>query len=41
VLAVAHHVTAAAAGHGAVRECCDLLLAASGRYDSLLQAFAG
>jgi len=41
VLAVAHHVTAAAAGHGAVRECCDLLLAATGRYDSLLQGFAG
>jgi len=41
VLAVAHHVTAAPAGHGAVRECCDLLLGACGRYDALLQAFAG
>lgn len=41
VLAVAHHTTIAPAGHGAVRECCDLLLAATGRYDALLQAFAG
>ncbi|WP_295854135.1 HAD hydrolase family protein [uncultured Xylophilus sp.] len=41
VLAVAHHVTRTQAGHGAVRECCDLLLAASGRYDDLLQAYAG
>lgn len=41
VLAVAHHVTTAGAGHGAVRECCDLLLAASGQYSRLLQAFAG
>ena len=41
VRAVSHHVTVAAAGHGAVRECCDLLLAATGRYDSLLQGFAG
>lgn len=28
--AVAHHVTAAAGGHGAVREVCDLLLTAQG-----------
>jgi 3-deoxy-D-manno-octulosonate 8-phosphate phosphatase (KDO 8-P phosphatase) len=35
--AVAHHVTRAAGGHGAARECCDLLLAAAGRYASLLQ----
>jgi 3-deoxy-D-manno-octulosonate 8-phosphate phosphatase (KDO 8-P phosphatase) len=34
--AVAHHVTAAAGGHGAARECCDLLLTASGRYAELL-----
>jgi 3-deoxy-D-manno-octulosonate 8-phosphate phosphatase (KDO 8-P phosphatase) len=34
--AVAHHVTAAAGGHGAARECCDLLLMAAGRYASLL-----
>jgi len=34
--AVAHHVTSAAAGHGAARECCDLLLMAAGRYAELL-----
>jgi 3-deoxy-D-manno-octulosonate 8-phosphate phosphatase (KDO 8-P phosphatase) len=34
--AVAHHVTAAVGGHGAARECCDLLLMAAGRYASLL-----
>ena len=34
--AVAHHVTAARGGHGAARECCDLLLTASGRYAALL-----
>jgi len=38
VLAVAHHVTTAAAGHGAARECCDILLMACGRYGEL---FAG
>jgi len=32
VRAVAQHVTAAAAGEGAVREFCDLLLMAAGRY---------
>ena len=36
VQAVAHHVTAAAGGHGAARECCDLLLTAAGRYAELL-----
>lgn len=36
VKAVAHHVTVAAGGHGAAREFCDLLLAASGRYAALL-----
>ena len=41
VRAVAHHLTTAPAGQGAVRECADLLLAASGRYDALLQEFAG
>ncbi len=30
--ALAHHVTQAAGGHGAARECCDLLLCAAGRY---------
>ena len=38
VKAVAHHVTAAPGGHGAARECCDLLLSASGQYARL---FAG
>ena len=37
VKAVAHHVTAAAGGHGAAREFCDLLLVAAGRYAGLLQ----
>ena len=37
VLAVAHHVTATAGGHGAAREFCDLLLIAAGRYAALLQ----
>ena len=36
VRAVAHHVTAAAGGHGAAREFCDLLLVAAGRYAGLL-----
>ncbi len=37
VKAVASHVTAAAGGHGAARECCDLLLTAAGQYARLLQ----
>jgi 3-deoxy-D-manno-octulosonate 8-phosphate phosphatase (KDO 8-P phosphatase) len=37
VRAVAHHVTSARGGQGAARECCDLLLMASGRYAALLQ----
>jgi len=36
VKAVVHHVTAAAGGHGAAREFCDLLLIAAGRYATLL-----
>ena len=36
VKAIAHHVTRAAGGHGAARECCDLLLCAAGRYAGLL-----
>ncbi len=36
VRARAHHVTRAFGGHGAARECCDLLLAAAGRYADLL-----
>ena len=38
VRAVVHHVTAATGGHGAVRECCDLLMMAAGRYAQSLQA---
>lgn len=36
VKAIAHHVTALPGGHGAARECCDLLLQACGRYAQLL-----
>jgi 3-deoxy-D-manno-octulosonate 8-phosphate phosphatase (KDO 8-P phosphatase) len=39
VKAAAHHVTAAAGGHGAAREFCDLLLVASGRYAGLLDGY--
>ena len=39
VRAAAHHVTRQRGGEGAVRELCDLLLVASGRYASLLQAY--
>jgi 3-deoxy-D-manno-octulosonate 8-phosphate phosphatase (KDO 8-P phosphatase) len=38
VRAVADHVTTLGGGHGAAREFCDLLLMASGRYATLLQA---
>src|SRR6185295_20350547 len=38
VKAIVDHVTAARGGHGAARECCDLLLMAAGRYASLLRA---
>ncbi len=37
VKALAHHVTRARGGNGAVRELCDLLLVASGNYVSLLE----
>ncbi len=37
VLAIAHHVTRGAGGHGAARECCDLLLTAAGSYAALLR----
>jgi 3-deoxy-D-manno-octulosonate 8-phosphate phosphatase (KDO 8-P phosphatase) len=40
VRALATFVTQARGGDGAVRECCDLLLVASGRYAGLLQEFA-
>jgi 3-deoxy-D-manno-octulosonate 8-phosphate phosphatase (KDO 8-P phosphatase) len=36
VKAVAHHVTGKPGGQGAARECCDLLLWATGQYDRLL-----
>ncbi len=36
VKAVAQHVTEARGGHGAARECCDLLLMAAGCYAALL-----
>jgi 3-deoxy-D-manno-octulosonate 8-phosphate phosphatase (KDO 8-P phosphatase) len=36
----AHFVTQATGGNGAVREFCDLLLVASGRYIDLLQPYA-
>ena len=37
VRALVDHVTAARGGHGAARECCDLLLTAAGRYAELLR----
>ena len=40
VRAVARHVTQAAGGQGAVREFCDLLLVASGRYAQLLERYS-
>ncbi len=40
IKAIAHHVTQARGGHGAVREFCDLLLVASGKYVDLLQEAA-
>ena len=40
VRALAHHVTQAAGGAGAVRELCDLLLVASGKYAGLLREAA-
>jgi 3-deoxy-D-manno-octulosonate 8-phosphate phosphatase (KDO 8-P phosphatase) len=36
----AHYVTQASGGHGAVRELCDLLLVATGRYASLLREYS-
>ncbi|HMN21778.1 MAG TPA: HAD hydrolase family protein [Ottowia sp.] len=41
VLAVASHVTRAPGGQGAVRELCDLLLAAGGHYRRLLDHACG
>jgi len=39
VRALVRYVTRAAGGHGAAREFCDLLLVASGRYATLLEAY--
>jgi 3-deoxy-D-manno-octulosonate 8-phosphate phosphatase (KDO 8-P phosphatase) len=39
--ALAHYVTQSSAGYGAVRELCDLLLVASGRYAALLAQAVG
>lgn len=39
VLRRAHYVTTAQGGHGAVREFCDVLMVASGRYVNLLQEY--
>ncbi|MDX1593435.1 MAG: HAD-IIIA family hydrolase [Gammaproteobacteria bacterium] len=41
VRARAHWVTASAGGRGAVRETCDLLLAAAERYDAALALYLG
>jgi 3-deoxy-D-manno-octulosonate 8-phosphate phosphatase (KDO 8-P phosphatase) len=37
VLSIAHYVTKAQGGHGAVRELCDLLMVASGNYGRLFR----
>jgi len=39
VRAAAHYVTGTRGGDGAVRELCDLLMVASGRYAGLLQEY--
>ena len=39
VLGASHYVTRAVGGHGAVRELCDLLLVARGRYAELLGSY--
>jgi 3-deoxy-D-manno-octulosonate 8-phosphate phosphatase (KDO 8-P phosphatase) len=36
---VAHYTTEHSGGHGAVRELCDLILEAKGRYQELLQSY--
>lgn len=40
VIANAHYVTRLGGGYGAVRELCDLLLVASGRYAALLKDYS-
>lgn len=39
VIGAAHYVTRVPGGHGAVRDVCDLLLVASGRYAELLGTY--
>jgi 3-deoxy-D-manno-octulosonate 8-phosphate phosphatase (KDO 8-P phosphatase) len=39
VLAAAHHITTRQGGFGAVRELCDLLLVANGRYVEMLDEY--
>jgi len=39
VRAIAHYVTRTAGGFGAVREFCDLLMVASGRYVNLFEEY--
>jgi len=39
VLAIAHHVTTTRGGEGAVREFCDILMVASGRYVNFLEEY--
>jgi 3-deoxy-D-manno-octulosonate 8-phosphate phosphatase (KDO 8-P phosphatase) len=39
VRAAAHYTTEKSGGHGAVRELCDLILEAKGRYQELLQNY--
>lgn len=36
----AHYVTTLKGGHGAVREVCDLILKAQGRWDEVMQRFS-
>jgi len=38
--ALAHHVTRARGGHGAVREVCELILKAKGRWNAIIQHHA-
>jgi 3-deoxy-D-manno-octulosonate 8-phosphate phosphatase (KDO 8-P phosphatase) len=41
VCQIAHYITYAKGGYGAVREVCDLILKAQGRYDELLLSAKG
>jgi 3-deoxy-D-manno-octulosonate 8-phosphate phosphatase (KDO 8-P phosphatase) len=38
VKAIAHYITTLNGGHGAARQCCDLMLMATGHYSTLLQS---